>query len=231
MSRRAIIWLSIALGLAALAVLAAFVVPRIYASVMADSAAEQPSVAVEPRESTVEDASDLTGAWTVDEGSYAGYRLDEVLNGNDVTVTGRTDQVTGELTVEGLTLTAATITVDVESIATDNGSRDEYFRTTALETHRYPEAGFVLTEPFAATSTPVAGETQTAAVTGELTVHGVTQAVTAELEAALSGDGGQVAGSIPITFEDFGVTAPDLGFVSVEPTGFIEFLLVVAPAP
>ena len=58
----------------------------------------------------------------------------------------------------------------------------------------------------------------------------MTQQVTTELEAVLSGDGGQIAGSIPITFEDYGVTAPDLGFVSVEPTGFIEFLLVVDPA-
>jgi polyisoprenoid-binding protein YceI len=230
MSRRAKILLAIAGGLVLLAVIAAFAVPRIYASVMEDSAAEAPSVSLEPETSTVEDASDLTGTWTVGEGSYAGYRLDEVLNGTDVTVTGRTEQVTGELTIDGLTLSAATITVDMASIATDNGNRDEYFRNDALETDQYPEATFVLTEPVEATGAPVAGETQTLSVTGELTVHGVTQTVTAELEAGLSGDGGQIAGSIPITFEDFGVTPPDLGFVSVEPTGFIEFLLAVDPA-
>lgn len=230
MSRRAKILLAILGSLVVLGVIAAFVVPRIYASVMEDSAAEAPSVSLEPEASTVEDASDLSGTWAVGEGSYAGYRLDEVLNGTDVTVTGRTEQVTGELTIDGLTLSAATITVDMASIETDNGSRDEYFRNNALETYQYPEATFVLTEPVEAAGAPVAGETQTLSVTGELTVHGVTQTVTAELEAGLSGDGGQIAGSIPITFEDFGVTAPDLGFVSVEPTGFIEFLLVVDPA-
>lgn len=230
MSRRAKILLAASVTLVVVGLILAFVVPRIYAAIMADSAAEEPTVAVQPEESTVEDASDLTGDWTVGEGSYAGYRLDEVLNGADVTVTGRTEQVTGDLTIDGLTLSAATITVDMASIATDNGSRDEYFRNNALETYRFPEATFVLTEPVEATGTPVAGEPQTLAVTGELTVHGVTQTVTADLEAALSGDGGQIAGSIPITFEDFDVTAPDLGFVSVEPTGFIEFLLVVDPA-
>ncbi len=30
---------------------------------------------------------------------------------------------------------------------------------------------------------------------------------------------------IPITFADFGVEAPSLGFVKVEPQGFVEFEL------
>nr|WP_245542796.1 hypothetical protein [Pseudoclavibacter soli] len=38
------------------------------------------------------------------------------------------------------------------------------------------------------------------------------------------------AGSIPITFADFGVTAPSLGFVSVEDHGEVEFLLNLAQA-
>ncbi len=41
----------------------------------------------------------------------------------------------------------------------------------------------------------------------------------------LNGDGGQLSGSIPITFADYGVTAPSLGFVTVEKTGSVEFLL------
>ena len=41
--------------------------------------------------------------------------------------------------------------------------------------------------------------------------------MTVELEAVLNDGSGQVAGSIPITFADFGVEAPNLGFVSVEP--------------
>jgi hypothetical protein len=51
-----------------------------------------------------------------------------------------------------------------------------------------------------------------------------------ELEAVFDGEGGQVAGSIPITFADFGVEAPNLGFVSVEPDGFVEFSLTIARA-
>jgi hypothetical protein len=43
----------------------------------------------------------------------------------------------------------------------------------------------------------------------------------------LTATGGQVSGSIPITFEDYGVEAPSLGFVEVEDQGFVEFLLNV----
>ena len=47
----------------------------------------------------------------------AGYRVAEVLNGTDVTVTGRTDEVSGTLTAGGQTVTQASFTVDVASIA------------------------------------------------------------------------------------------------------------------
>ena len=81
-----------------------------------------------------------------------------------------------------------------------------------------------------AAATPVVGEVQTLTATGDLTIAGVTRSVTVELEAVLNDGGGQVAGSIPITFADFGVEAPNLGFVSVEPEGFVEFSLVIVPA-
>ncbi|PJJ61651.1 YceI family protein [Compostimonas suwonensis] len=173
---------------------------------------------------------DLSGEWTVGDGSFAGYRVKEVLNGTDVTVTGRTEQVSGTLTVEGTTLTAATISVDVGSIATEEPSRDAYFRDSALQVDEFPTATFDLTSPVTASSTPTSGEIQTVSASGDLTIHGVTRPVTVELQAVLSGTGGQVSGSIPITFSDFGVEAPSLGFVTVEDTGSVEFLLDIVPA-
>jgi polyisoprenoid-binding protein YceI len=169
-------------------------------------------------------ADDLSGSWSVGEDSFAGYRVDEVLQNQDVTVTGRTSDVTGDLTVDALSLTAATITVDVASIATDEPARDAYFRDNALNVDEFPTATFTLTEPVTIQA-PVAGVAQTVTAVGELTLHGVTQPATVELQAALTEAGGQVVGSIPITFSDFGVEAPDLGFVSVEDTGSVEFSL------
>ncbi|MFE6965093.1 YceI family protein [Agromyces sp. NPDC057679] len=225
--RTKIITASILAGVLTLGATAAIAGPVIYRDLVVGEADAAPSVTVAPTETA--DASgapaDLSGAWVVADGSFAGYRVDEVLNGTDVTVTGRTEEVTGDLAVDGLTLTAASFTVDVASIATDSGNRDDYFRSTAMRADEFPTAGFVLTEPITVATAPAAGEVQQVTATGELTLAGVTRPVTVELEAVLNGAGGQVAGSIPITFADFAVEAPDLGFVSVEPDGFVEFSL------
>ena len=233
--RTKIIAVSIVAGALVLGATAAIAGPVVYRDLVVGEADAAPSVtaAATPAASDGSiaiDASDLTGSWVVSDGSFAGYRVDEVLNGTDVTVTGRTDDVSGTLEVDGLTLTAAEFTVDVASIATDSGNRDDYFRSTAMRADEFPTATFVLTEAVTTSSAPVAGEVQTIEATGDLRLAGVTKAVTVELEAVLNDTDGQVAGSIPITFADFGVEAPNLGFVSVEPDGFVEFSLVIVPA-
>ncbi|MBD8728759.1 YceI family protein [Frigoribacterium sp. NBH87] len=207
---------------------AAFAGPAFYRDVVVGAPEAAPTVAPTAGGSTL-DASQLTGDWQVGDGSTAGYRVDEVLNGTDVTVVGTTDQVTGTITVDGSSVSAATIDVDVASIATDSGNRDEYFRGTALQTDQFPTATFTLTQPIDA-AVPADGEVATTEATGELTMHGVTQQVTVPLQAALSGDGVQISGSIPVTFSDYGVQAPDLGFVSVEDSGTVEFLVAATPA-
>jgi polyisoprenoid-binding protein YceI len=62
-------------------------------------------------------------------------------------------------------------------------------------------------------------------VTGDLTVAGATQPVRFELSVVRTPAGVDASGSIPLTFADFGIEAPDLGFVSVEDQGSVEFLL------
>lgn len=223
----------IVLGVAAvvvvgLGVTAAVAGPAFYRDVIVGEPQAAPTVSVTPGATTI-DTSDLSGAWTVGDGSTAGYRVDEVLNGTDVTVVGTTDQVTGTVTVEGDSVTAATIDVDVASIATDSGNRDGYFRDDAMEASTYPTATFVLTQPIDA-GVPADGDVETVEATGDLTMHGVTQSVTVSLQAALSGDGVQISGSVPVTFSDYGVEAPSFGFVQVEDSGTVEFLVSATPA-
>ncbi|MBF4578644.1 YceI family protein [Frigoribacterium sp. VKM Ac-2530] len=223
----------IVLGVAAvvvvgLGVTAAVAGPAFYRDVIVGEPDAAPTVSVTPGATTI-DTSDLSGAWTVGDGSTAGYRVDEVLNGTDVTVVGTTDKVTGTVTVEGDSVTAATIDVDVASIATDSGNRDGYFRDDAMEASTYPTATFVLTQPIDA-GVPADGDVETVEATGDLTMHGVTQSVTVSLQAALSGDGVQISGSVPVTFSDYGVEAPSFGFVQVEDSGTVEFLVSATPA-
>lgn len=219
---RVLLW--IGAGLLAVGGTSLIVGPYLYAEYAASVVSPPPSLSGAPSTGSTVDVDHLSGEWTVGPGSFAGYRVKEVLAGQHLTVTGRTSRVTGSLTVRNLTLTAARVTVDVGSIATPEPARDAYFRGTALEVGKFPTAVFTLTKPVTA-ARPTPGEPQSFTATGTLQMHGVTRTVTATLNAALTDNGGQLSGRIPITFNDFGVQAPNLGFVSVENSGSVEFLL------
>ncbi|AWB89081.1 YceI family protein [Salinibacterium hongtaonis] len=214
----------------ALGVTTAIAGPAIYRDLIVGPADDAPSLEAESLAPGTIDEDALAGEWTVSDGSFAGYRVDEVLNGTDVTVTGRTEDVTGTVTTTDTEVTAASITVDVASIATDSGSRDAYFRDTAMRVSVHPTATFELTTPIGGGGAPL-DTTATVSGTGVLTLAGVSNEVTVEMTAAIDGGTIRVAGQIPVTFSDYGVTAPSLGFVQVEETGFVEFLLVLSPGP
>lgn len=218
---------------------AAIAAPTIYRDYFAAPAAEAPTLSADDSvlskaETGPLDPAVFSGSWAIGKGSYAGYRVNEVLNGTPVTVTGRTEAVTGTLKLEGLTLSNAEISVDIASIATDQPQRDSYFRDQLIQVSKHPDATFSLTAPVTATGVPNSGEVFEQTVSGDLTLAGTTRPVTftvqlrafAEQKGAATG-AVEIGGQIPITFADFGLTAPNLGFVSVEPTGFVEFSLVL----
>lgn len=217
----------------ALGATAAIAGPMIYRDLIAGPAVDAPTLTADETitgdsPSGPLDPADFVGEWSIASGSEAGYRVDEVLNGTDVTVTGRTDDVRGGFTVgeSGLVLESANVAVDVASITTDSANRDEYFRGEALRASEFPEATFVLTEPAALDSAPRAGDVVRLDAVGELTIAGETREVTADVELKSDGETLEIAGSVPIEFADFGVEAPSLGFVTVEPEGAVEFQLL-----
>lgn len=170
---------------------------------------------------------DIDGTWLVQPGSEAGYRLREVLSGEEVVVVGRTESVTGEVEVEADRLTTARVVVDAGSISTDESARDAFFRR-ALDTTSFPEATFELTEPVDVSTLAAGDEPLTTTVSGELTLHGVTSPVAVELEAQRTATGVEVVGQVPVTLADFGLSAPDLGWVVVDPAGTVEIRLLLA---
>lgn len=170
---------------------------------------------------------DLEGAWRVGEGSEAGYRLGEVLSGQPVTVVGRTDQVTGSITITDGVLTAAEVVVDVAAVETDESARDAYFRR-ALDTSTHPQAVFRLTGPVDVAALADAGEGVPVEAPGVLVLHGVERPVTASLVAQRADGGLEVAGTVPVVLADHGLTPPELGFVTVDPQGTVEVLLRLA---
>jgi polyisoprenoid-binding protein YceI len=179
-------------------------------------------------------ASAVEGTWSVDRtitnaqgtGSYTGFRVDEVLVGiGNSTAVGRTPSVEGTLTVKGTTLTAATINAKLSAITTNDSRRDSAVQR-ALDTSRFPNATFVLTEPVDVGSVPVEGQRITASATGDLTIHGVTHQVTLDLQAQLQNGVLVVVGSTDVQFSDYGVAAPTAPVVaSVDDHGVVEVQL------
>lgn len=180
----------------------------------------------------------VEGTWAVDTsigtfdfesatGSFVGFRVEEELASiGSTTAVGRTGDVTGTITIEGTTLTAAAIEADLSTITTNDSRRDRRVQQ-ALDTDQFPAATFTLSSPVELGEAAVTGGPVAVSATGELTIHGVTNRVTFQLEAQRTGDVVVVVGSVEIGFADFGVSVPSAPIVlSVEDTGVIELQLL-----
>lgn len=212
-------WVITLVVLAVIGVAALIAGPKIYASrYSSNEAAPSLSQAATSGEATAD--GDLSGDWIVASGSYAGYRVEKTMGSELINVVGRTEGVTGTVAVEGDQLTAATIEVDMTTVSTDEAQRDEHFRgADLLDTAQHPTATFEVTEPVTVSGT-------TATVPGTLTIKGVSVPATATLEIGTTDTGLQAAGTVPVTWSDFGITAPSRpGMMSVAETGSLEFLL------
>ncbi|GAA0996456.1 hypothetical protein GCM10009563_17080 [Subtercola frigoramans] len=141
------------------------------------------------------------------------------------------------MTVDNGTITATDASVDVSSVTTGNTLADSLLHSTMAEKTAQlaesPTATFSLISPAAATtgtespSTPSSPSAPTVIhATGTLTMHGVTHSVSVDLQVSHSATSVTVQGSIPIIFADYDVTAPDLGFASVNDSGSVTFSLV-----
>ena len=171
-----------------------------------------------------ENAGDLQGEPTV---SFAGFRVDEVLNNiGDFTAVGRTAKVSGSIELTDTAMVAATIEVQMGTLATDNSFRDGRIYQ-ALNTSEFPLATFTLVEPVELPAGMADGEAFSGSAQGDLTIKGVTNRVAFNLQAQLVGDRIVAVGSSDVVFSDFGVTAPTAPIVvSVEDHGVMEFQLL-----
>jgi polyisoprenoid-binding protein YceI len=223
------------LGIVGLVVLVAGALAVYYVFIQEDPPAR---VALTPRttaEQGAEPAADTPeGTWQVQRGenSFLGYRVNERLFSlpAPTDAVGRTPAVDGTMTIAGASVESAEVTGDLRRLESDRSQRDNRIRTDGLESDRFPEATFVLTEPVDI-GTPAVGEDVRATATGDLTLHGVTRPVEVSLQARWSGDTIEVVGTLPIVFADYEIDPPNIAnFVSVEDEGEMELMLTFARA-
>lgn len=174
----------------------------------------------------------LDGEWSLDPaGSIVGYRIEEELAGiGGNTAVGRTSNVSGGLTLAGRAITAVSVVVDMTTLQSDDSRRDRQLRSRGLETNRFPEASFALSEPIDLGEVPSVGQFLTASARGVLTLHGVEREVAVAIEAQLVDSATiVVVGSVDVTLADYDI-APPTGFsvLSVADTGLFEFQLTFA---
>jgi polyisoprenoid-binding protein YceI len=220
--------------------IAALSLPSAAPSTAASSATSMPTAAGSTAPAATSSAATgsgdgaVAGTWTIPAGSsQAGYRVREQLAQlpAESDAVGRTDRVTGSITLESkgsaTTLTAGTITVDTTSITSDESRRDNRLRSEGLETDAFPTATFTVTQPVEIPAAALTGTPSSLTLIGDLELHGVKKSVSIPARARLVDGTIQVAGSLSFPLSDFGITAPNIGgfIVSIADDGTLEFLV------
>jgi polyisoprenoid-binding protein YceI len=203
------------------------------------SSAVRAQDAEEPVESApaaeVDAAAGIDGTWMINteigdfaefSNSWVGFRVAEVLTRiGDTEAVGRTPNVSGELVVSGSTIESATIEADMTAIESDQSRRDPAIQR-ALNTRDFPTAAFASSGPVDLDEVPIDGEPFAVSIPGTLTVHGVSQDATLDMDGQRVGDTVVVVGSLPLDFTAFDVTMPSAPVVvSVEDNGDLEWQL------
>jgi polyisoprenoid-binding protein YceI len=146
-------------------------------------------------------------------GNEARYRVREQLVGKDLPndAVGATAGITGRLVVEPngrVVRDSSRIVVDVANLKSDQSRRDGFLRRRTLQTDSFPTVTIVPTT-FQGLSSPIpAGASRSFAITGEMTVRGVTRPTTWQVTARADGPAVVGTATTAFTFKDFSLDQP-----------------------
>ena len=209
-------------------VLLAVAGPWVYINLIKEDAPD--ALSLEPAVTTtageVQQPTNATdGEWAVVADSVVGYRVKEILFGQDTEGVGRTSAVTGSLTITNNEVTSAEFSVDMTSLISDSSRRDRQVNNRILDTATYPTATFALNDPIVLTPEALAGSDLTVNTTGTLTLRGVTKDIPVTLVARLVDNVIEVNGTIEIVFAEWQIPDPSVTAIVVEDRGLLEFLI------
>lgn len=171
-------------------------------------------------------SSSIDGTWNVGAGSVVGYRVQEVLIGQQSTAVGRTTNVSGSIMISGNSVTQGSVTVDMTSIKSNQSQRDSQFDGRIMNVTAYPTSKLALTSPIPLGTSPADGQVGHYPTTANLTIHGVTKPVPFTVSAEQTGATINVLADIPIVFAGWNISNPSIGgFVTTQSAGTLEVLL------
>jgi polyisoprenoid-binding protein YceI len=157
--------------------------------------------------------AESSAAYVVDEEFLAGALAKLGIDAGLQKITGSTNEVTGELQLKlddpQNALVSGEFTVNLPSLKTDQDRRDSWIRDNALESNRFPVAKFVATSINNAPASYTDGAEVTFQLLGDLTVRDITQPVTFDVTATLTGDTIKGVATTAMKISSFGFDPPN----------------------
>lgn len=189
----------------------------------------EPAVPDEPGDMSDTTTTGIVAYQIIPEESKASYEVGETFinqNNRFNLAIGITQEVSGTVTVDWVApqnSTVSTITIDISTLTSDSGMRDNRIRGQWLESSKYPIATFEPTSIEGLPTTYTEGEEITFRVTGNLTVREITNPVTFDVTAIIEGDTLRGSASGVILLSDYGISITIAGTLSVEDEMLLRF--------
>lgn len=147
---------------------------------------------------------------------------------------GKTQAVSGDifLTTEGLASEQpSAFRVDLSTLASDEGRRDNYIKQNTLQTDTFPFADFEIEQVQGFPIDYTEGEEVGLTLTGRMTIRETELPLTFQVKARQSGDTLTAVADTSFNMTDFGLDPPQLAFVSVEDGVQLQVVLVARLEP
>jgi polyisoprenoid-binding protein YceI len=169
----------------------------------------------------------------VPEESEAKYVVRESLRGLTTNAVGTTRAIEGEvhLTDIGLADTgASSFRVDLSTLASDEGMRDNFIKRNTLETAQFQYAEFVIEEISGFPASYIPDTEVELTLSGTLTIRDVSKPVTWAVKARQLGGTLTAVADLTITFQDFGMSPPSVPIATAEDAIQLQVVLVAREA-
>jgi polyisoprenoid-binding protein YceI len=181
-----------------------------------------PTSTAAAQDTATQASGDVRTFTIVPEQTEASYTVQEQFLNRDLptTAVGTTNAIEGQFqfAADGQPTGQVTkITVDLRTLTSDSAMRDKRIRSQWLESDTYPFATFVSTGVAGVPASYIEGQEVSFQLTGNLTIHGVTQPATFDVTGTLAGHTVTGTATTKIQMTDFGFEAPSVaGILTVE---------------